>query len=364
MRLKLLHRLTFWLSGCLIASFAIGQSQQDRLVDDVMPKPPQQSPATKAAQGAIVEKELEAKPAPRPVFRGRDRQGNPIFALEPEKLPDIRPTDIVDEFTAKPLERGQFRLGTEIEYGFTSNILAGFDLIATAIGIPTILAKYRFFMRGDDEVALGLRGALLDKKMLLWGSANKSFDELSARYIRPAIIWSNRISSRLSLHTSYAQGFGEFTAELSPQGKRKLWESKHPDGDYESRETKTSTEPLEGSGNQEKQSNQTDSFAQRTLQVSSISGIMVDSFQMTGEITRTSGHKVLVATRFERMELNDLKASNMRLTASQQWLWSQFQLRVGLGLQYIVISGRDLDRETIDEAAVLPATELKFYWIL
>ena len=184
-------------------------------------------------------------------------------------------------------------------------------------------------------------------------------------YFRPALSWTNQYSPRLRIHSYLAQGFGSFNAKLSAEGRRKLWEAKHPGGDYSTRQTSADAgiDPNDPNADQEQRStNKNDSYAQRSLQVSSVTGIKADTFQMTGEFTRDSGHKILLTTRIERMELESLKANSLRVTAAQQWVWDHFQMRLGIGVQYVVISGRDLDREYIDEAGFLPASDIRFYW--
>jgi hypothetical protein len=98
------------------------------------------------------------------------------------------------------------------------------------------------------------------------------------------------------------------------------------------------------------------------VQVQSITGLAQERFQLTGEFTRASGNKVLVTSRIEQTEFEKLKSNFLRLTVAHQWIWSHFQMRVGIGAQYYVLSGRDLDDELIDESGVLPASDIAFYW--
>ena len=83
---------------------------------------------------------------------------------------------------------------------------------------------------------------------------------------------------------------------------------------------------------------------------------------MTGEITRKNGNKVLVTIRIEQTVIEQLKSNFFRATLAHQWIWSNFQMRLGIGLQYFVMAGRDLDDEQIDEAGVQPASDIGFYW--
>jgi hypothetical protein len=314
------------------------------------------------------EAETPASSTELPQFQGVDRTGRPIFSVaeaQNDHQTKIRPYDLVEDFTALNLSHGEFKIGTELEYGINDRLMAGFDLLSTLVGAPTFQAKYAFMERGTHRLALGLRAAYIKRETILWGDVNDHFQELNAQYFRPALAWTNEFSPRLRVHTYLAQGFGSFHAKLSPEGKRKLWEAKHPGGDYSRRDTEVEggLDPESSNTNlEQKTANRNDSYAQRTLQVSSVTGIMADNFQMTGEFSRAAGHKILLTTRIERMELEDLKANSIRLTAAQQWIWENFQMRLGIGMQYVVVTGRDLDRELIDEAGFLPASDIKFYW--
>ena len=54
----------------------------------------------------------------------------------------------------------------------------------------------------------------------------------------------------------------------------------------------------------------------------------------------------------------------MRLTIAQQWAGNGFNLRIGAGPEYSMISGKDLDSEVINASGWLPAADLAVYWIL
>lgn len=284
---------------------------------------------------------------------------------------------LVEEFTAHTLESGELKVGSALELGLTSEFMIGTDLIAAAVGATTLSAQTTVLERGKHKFALGLRGAYLSKKTLLWGSVNEHFDKLEARVVRPSIAWTHTLSPRLQLHTFWAKGFGRIDAKLSEKGRRKLWETKHPGADYDERNKDTqqpteSTEPPaegdetaedgEDSENQEKASSKKSSLTQQSIQVQSITGLAQERFQLTGEFTRASGNKVLVTSRIEQTEFEKLKSNFFRLTVAHQWIWSTFQMRLGVGAQYYVLSGRDLDDELIDESGVLPASDIAFYW--
>ncbi len=231
----------------------------------------------------------------------------------------------------------------------------------------------------EHTLALGLRAAYLSKKTMPWGSIREHFDELEAKVLRPSLSWTNVVSPRLKLHMFWGKGISRIRATLSEKGRRRLWEGKHPGSDYDARNPQTqeptTTAPADGTApaptpaaassdptNQERTATETSDVTAQSLQVQSITGLAQDRFQLTGEFNRASGNKILITTRIEQTEIEDLKSSGFRITAAHQWIWPTFQLRIGAGLQYFVISGRDLDGEQIDEADWQPASDLGFYW--
>lgn len=295
-------------------------------------------------------------------------------APEPEVGTKGRYT-LVEEFTADTLPSGQVRIGTDVDVGLSDRIMIGTDVVAAAIGAPTVQVKMRVWESGRHRISIGLRAAYLSKDTLLWGSVNEHFERLEARIVRPQVSWTNELSPRLRLHTFWAKGFGKIEATLSEKGRRKLWETKHPGADYEQRNKETQ-KPKEPSAttvgvddeadasveNQEKLAAERSALTSQSIQVQSITGLAQDRFQLTGEFSRASGNKVLVTTRIEQTTFEDLKSNFLRLTAAHQWIWSTFQMRLGVGLQYYVMSGSDLDGEKIDESGVQPASDIAFYW--
>ena len=101
--------------------------------------------------------------------------------------------------------------------------------------------------------------------------------------------------------------------------------------------------PVASTENQEKDEVGESSLTQQSIQVQSITGLAQERFQLTGEFTRRNGNKVLVTSRIEQTQFEDLTSNFFRLTAAHQWIWPSFQMRLGIGLQYYVMSGRDLD---------------------
>ena len=272
---------------------------------------------------------------------------------------------LVDEFTAATLGAGEAKIGFDLEYGITNRVMVGTDLIAGTLGAPNLALKTQVWEQGRDSVGVGLRTTYLDRNLILPKGFKNNFEKLEARILSPSIAWTRRLSDRLRLHTYWAVGIGRVRANLSEQGKKSLWEAKHPGGSYEMRRRNpTPEEAIDPSrGNQEERAEDaSDTVSRRTLQLQAISGLGTSLFQITGEIERSPDKRILITSQTERTDLEQVRSESFRLTAAQQWLWEQFQFRLGIGLQYQVISGRDLDGERLDQIGILPASDINFYW--
>jgi len=288
-----------------------------------------------------------------------------------DEVQGTRPLNLVEDFTATMLSRGEFKIGTDTEYGLTNHVQLGTDLVADLLGAPTIQIKGQVWSRSANTVALGLRGAWLTKETVLWGSLDEHFTELSAKVVRPSVVWTHVLSERLKLHTYWGIGIGKIDAVLSEKGRRKLWSMKYRDKPYPEEGTDASSPGSSGDGgaagtdedrNLEAEATDEDAIAQRSTQVASIAGLAQDRFQITGEFARTSGNKILLTSRVERTELEEFRSQTVRFTISQHWSWGTFQFRLGGGVQYLVLDGRDLDGETLDSAGWWPATDAAMYW--
>jgi hypothetical protein len=287
---------------------------------------------------------------------------------------------LVEEFTANTLASGEYKIGTELEFGVTESLMIGTDLVAALVGAPSIAVKWNFYSEDAHRLAFGIRGAYLNKNTLLWGNLNEHFDELDAKVARPSIGWTHAVSQRLAFHTFWSKRFGTISAKLSERGRRKLWETKHPGSSYEERNAQTKapasvietaggdavpdgeSEDVDSVDNQEKKTADESSFLHQSVQVQSIAGLAEDRFQLTGEYQRKNGNKVLLTCRVEQTALENLRSNFFRITAAHQWIWSTFQMRLGVGFQYAAISGRDLDEEQIDDASGQPVSDISFYW--
>jgi hypothetical protein len=256
--------------------------------------------------------------------------------------PRAERSPIIEEWTASVLGAGQVALGSVLEAGTGTNLMVGADPPALALGAKTVQMKLQLPSFGEDDWAIGVKYISVARKSMWWGDMDRRFSRLSAQVIRPSVAWSNRVSQRLIIHSFWASAFGPSEAELSPYGKQKLYEAKHGSGKA-------------GDGH---------SFANRTMQMQSLAGFTEDRFQMSAEWERNSGDLILLSTRFERTRLEQLETFSLRLTLAQQWTADGFNLRVGGGPQYSMLSGKDLDGEDIKAAGWLPAADFAIYWVL
>lgn len=295
-------------------------------------------------------------------------QEAPYIPIEEEVSDDTEENKkkyiLVDYYTADVLAPQETKLGLDYEYSPWGGFMVGTDLLALSVGAPSIHFKQVIFKEEEHQVALGLAAAYFDKSTALWGFYSDHFETLHATILRPSISWSHKLSDRLKLHTYWGVGFGENRAQLTEKGKRALWESKNPDGDWESRNNQgdsTQDENQSSRSNQEEKSHQT-SLSARTLQLQALTGILTDVFSITGEFQREKDKKLLITTRIEQSNLERLKSNGIRITAAQQWIFSSLQFRIGIGLQYQILSGYDLDGEEVDDTGIYPATDIDFYW--
>ncbi|SMF20485.1 hypothetical protein [Pseudobacteriovorax antillogorgiicola] len=260
----------------------------------------------------------------------------------------------VQDFTAYTLPSGAIKLGFAAEYGVSETIDVGLDTLALAAGAPNLKMKYQVWSRGLHSVSIGASVSYLNRDTALWGFVKDHFDELDAQIVRPQISWSQRMSPRLTLHSHWSIGLGDVNASLSEEGRKYFWESKYPQGDYETRtqdvSDETNTEANLG-------------LAHRTLQAQSLMGLSRDFFQISGEFHRDESKRILLSSRISNLQLESLKSQDFRVTAAQEWRHGAFNFRLGLGILYQVLSGADLDGESVDDAGFLPIGDFDIYWI-
>lgn len=266
-----------------------------------------------------------------------------------------------EEWSAFALESGAFSLGTVTAVGVAQGLMLGVDPTALSLGVRTAEAKWQLPIEGSDAWSIGLKYAWFNRRGLYSESIRSHFDELDGRYIRPSVAWSNQLSSRLTIHSFWATGFGKAHAVLSDYGKRQLWKAKHGDDTYPgdqptSSNTSTANKQI---ANQDGDA----TFAKRTMQLQSIAGFTEDRFQITGDWERDDGNRILLATRLERTKIESLETFSVRVTVAQEWVLDHFHMRLGGGPQFAMLSGKDLDGEDIKTAGWLPAADLALFWL-
>jgi hypothetical protein len=294
------------------------------------------------------------------------------------------PHTLVEEFTADTLANNEWKIGTELDFGLTDDLMIGTDLVALVVGVPTFQFKYYSFQEKNHHIAFGMRLAYFNKKTFLWGDTKKHWDTLSGEVYRPSVSWTHKLSKRLNVHTFWAKGLGKINAELSPTGKRKLCETKYPNADCAEITASTNADSdqidqpnntdigqdadqdgqaddVNSDKNLETSESASSPFSQ-SIPVQSITGFAQDRFQITGEIKRTNGNKIFVTARIEQTSLEELEANFFRLTIAHQWIWDSFQMKIGVGTQYFVMTGKDLDGVLVDDSGVQPASDIGFYW--
>ncbi|MFW7377735.1 MAG: hypothetical protein ACOH5I_02860 [Oligoflexus sp.] len=247
------------------------------------------------------------------------------------------------------------KVGLTFDIGLNDKTQIGTDLLSSIGGAPNFRIKHRVFQQRDHTVSFALAGTYLNRKTALWGVYHDNFAELDVRVVQPQLSWSQIISKRLILHSHWRLSIGPTHARLSEEGLRWYQGSK-------------SNGPLPVNDNSAKSSNQAKGgmnteLSQRTLQIQSLLGLSRDLFQLTGELQRDRSKSLFMTSRIEQLALEDLRSKSLRLTAAQQWQVGRFNFRLGAGLAYIVLSGRDLDQVTIDDAGWHPVADLDFYWL-
>ncbi len=299
---------------------------------------------------------------------------NPLYASEASNdlswfhLPEKKQIDnqkrndvqIVEDFTAHTLAAGEFKLGLNIDIGILDRLMVGTSLLSIVAGAPRLEFKVNVWNSSKHSISTTLAGAYADENTLaIWMDSKKHFDELNAAVFQPGLTWSYSLSPDLQLHTHYRVSIGTLRVDLSEFGKRELWEAKHPGSNYPG-DTSNSNEETD---NQEEIAASRSSPSLRTLQVQALAGLPQQQFRVVGEFKRESGHRIFVAANATWLKINRLESRIFNIKASHHWIFDNLHLRIGLGVQYQVLDGRDLDNEVLDnENSVIPIPEFEFYF--
>ncbi len=281
----------------------------------------------------------------------------PLEAAYAPKTADPNRLTLVEYFTANTLGQGEAKVGLDLSYGLSHEFMVGTDFTPLSVGIMMAYGKLKIKDWSNHRVALGLMASYFDKRTALWGAYADRFDRWDVQYIRPSISWTNALSPRLNLHTYWGTGLVRGHANLNSSGRRSLWEAKHPGQDWQSRDPGQDQTP--SSTPEEIKSS---AISYKALQIQNLTGILKDIFQITGEFLRDDDKKVLITSRVENCVAESLHSNSIRFTAAQQWIFDEFQLRLGLGFNYQIYSGQDWDGKIIEDSGIVPATDIDFYW--
>jgi hypothetical protein len=254
------------------------------------------------------------------------------------------------------LEPRQWRLGFQSAYGTGPASLVGFDLPALLAGAPNVFGKAEIWSQGPRRVALGVDLMKVDRETLLWGSQKDQFERLDVVGFHPRLIFTQAFSERLLVHSSWEGGFERSKLQLTEKGKRRLWKSKYPKGDYATRDR----DGPDGSGSLQENY----SVTHRSLLLQSLLGLGQERFEVTGEILRSPRETLVLAAHIARLQLENLEAQRLGFTVSQQWRGQSFGFRAGIGLMYQLISGTDFDDERIDDARFLPLADFDLFLLI
>lgn len=268
-------------------------------------------------------------------------------------------SSLLSKTTSGYVPDGVWKIGPETEYGLTPRMGIGVDLPAFVAGATNLFARGEVWQNGRQSLSLGLDLVRMNRDSLFWGSQKDNFAKLNVTGVRPRLVFSHAVSERLIVHSSWEAGSGKGDVELSDDGKRRLWKKKYPDADYDTRDENGHPRREDGSRMHENYN-----ITHRSLLLQSLLGLAQERFELTGEIQRTPTETLVLAAHVARFDLADLRADRFGCSLSQQWRGPKVGFRVGIGVLYQVVSGRDLDDEKIDDGRFLPTADLDFFVLL
>ena len=181
--------------------------------------------------------------------------------------------------------------------------------------------------------------------------------------LRPDIAWTENLSSSFQLHFYLSYGIGNISAELNEEGKKRSLEEKYPNSSYSDKDLNSDKiDANEEEQNQEDNLNKVSDITRRFVAIQSILGLATDRFQISGEFIRTGGKKIIVASRIDRLKLENYDSILSGLQSHNSGLEVPFSSKLGIGVINLNISGIDLDGEKVEEKMIRPVSELNFYW--
>jgi hypothetical protein len=268
-------------------------------------------------------------------------------------------SSLMSKTTNGYVPKNVLKIGPETEFGVTTKAGVGVDLPAFLGGATNIYARGEVWQNGRQSLSLGLDLVSMNRDSLFWGSQKENFAKLNVTGVRPRLVFTHAVSERLLVHSSWEAGSGKGDVELSDKGKRRLWNRKYPDADFDARDENGHPVREDGSRMQENYN-----ITHRSLLLQSLLGLAQERFELTGEIQRSPTETLVLAAHVARFNLADLRADRFGCSLSQQWRGPQVGFRLGIGLLYQVVSGRDLDDEKIDDGRFLPTADLDFFVLL
>jgi len=268
-------------------------------------------------------------------------------------------SSLISKTTSGYVPEGAWKIGPETEYGLRGVAGIGVDLPSLLAGATNFYARGRVWQSGRQSLSLGVDFVRMSRDSLLWGSQKDNFSKLDVTGVHPRLVFSHAVSERLIVHSSWEAGSGKGDVELSDEGKKRLWKKKYPDADYDARNENGHPVRDDGSRIQENYS-----ITHRSLLLQSLLGLAQERFELTGEIQRSPTETLVLAAHVARFDLADLRADRFGCSLSQQWRGPRVGFRMGIGVLYQVVSGRDLDDERIDDGRFLPTADLDFFVLI
>lgn len=280
-------------------------------------------------------------------------------ASQAQNEPPAPLSRLITRTTSGYVPEGLWKLGPQTEYGLSQAAGIGVDIPSLVAGASNIYGRAQFWQNGRQSLSLGIDLVYMSRDSLFWGSQKKNFEKLEVSGVHPHLVFSHAISDRLIVHSAWEGGIGNGDVELSKSGKRRLWNKKYPHADYDTRDFNGHPVREDGTRLEENYS-----ITHRSLLLQSLLGLAQERFELTGEIQRTPSETLILAAHVARFDLADMRADRFGISLSQQWRGPRVGFRIGVGVLYQVISGRDLDDEVVDDGRFLPTADLDFFVFL
>lgn len=255
---------------------------------------------------------------------------------------------LVENFTAYTLKENEYQLGLMLNYGVSDNLDFGVNTLLTIFAVPNLNFKYKFHEDSSHTLSFGLSGVWIDmNKMPQFSILNDKLETLSYKALYPSLSWTKKISPRLNIHTYWSFSIEDMNFKLKE--------------DYE---VKTKADETDNEVTKQDETKAPDYIDRDAIELQALLGTSGNSFQITGEYSRTDKNKILFTTILTKSSINKLNGKSIGLSVSHQWIMEHLQFRVGLGLHYLNITGQDLAGEVVDINKTQQKPEIQIYWRL